>query len=67
MEKKKLKDVKCGEFFTLTKIEEPKEKDVYVLGEYDRTYKEYSAYKFSDMNFEKFLKGSKEVWVGFTF
>lgn len=67
MEKVKLQSLCRGDVFTLKAIEEPKESQVYVLNYYDRSSKTYSASKFSDMNAERFFKGSKEVWIGFTF
>lgn len=63
----KVKDLKKGEYFTLKSIEEPKENQVWVRGDYDRSTKTYSATNFSDMNRERFFKGNKEVFVGFTF
>lgn len=62
-----IKDIKKGEYFTLKDIAEPKESQVYVRGEYDKSSKSYSCYKFSDVNSERFFKGSKVVFTGFTF
>jgi hypothetical protein len=62
-----IKDLKKGEYFTLKEIEEPNESQVYVKGEYDRLSKTYSCNKFSDMNSERFFKGDKVVYTGFTF
>lgn len=45
----KLKDLKPGEFFTLKPIEEPKESQVYIRAEYDRTERKYWAQKDEDM------------------
>lgn len=67
MEKKLLKDLKVGEFFTLTQTEEPKESQVWVRSDYDRTEKKYEAYKFADTNYFILKKGTVQVYVGFTF
>lgn len=63
----KLKDVKKGDYFTLKPIEFPKETQVYVKGDYDRSDKKYSCCKFSDVNAERFLSGDREVYTEFTF
>lgn len=67
MEKKMLKELKKGEYFTCKPIEEPKESQVYIRGEYDRSLKKYCCIQFSDICNEKTFKGDKEVYVGFTF
>lgn len=63
----KLKDLKKGEFFTLKPIEEPKESQVYIKGEYDRSEKKYDCGKFSDISYSRLIKGDKEVYTEFTF
>lgn len=67
MEAKKIKDLKKGEWFTLKPIEEPAGMQVYVRGNYERSGKKYSCYKWADVNTERFFKGDKVVYVGFTF
>lgn len=70
-----LKDSKKGEFFTLKDFEENAnyegdvafEKKVWIKGDYDRGSKTYSCTKFADSCHENFFKGSKVVYVGFTF
>lgn len=62
-----IKEIKKGDYFTLKPIEEPKESQVYVRGEYDRSEKKYSCYKFSDTNAERFFAGTKEVYTDFIF
>lgn len=59
-----LKELKKGDFF---KLKDSDTTTVYVRGEYDRSTKTYSCFKFEDVNDERFLKGSKNVFVGFTF
>lgn len=67
MKKIKIKDLKKGDYFTLKEIEYPDEKQVYIKGDYERSEKKYSVYKFYDVNSERLLKGEKEVYIGFTF
>lgn len=64
---KKLKDLKQGEWFTLKPIEYPKESQVYIRGEYDRTAKKYDCGKFSDICYTRLLKGDIPVYTDFTF
>lgn len=59
-----LKELKKGDFF---KLKDSDTATVYVRGEYDRSTKTYSCFKFEDVNDERFFKGSKKVFVGFTF
>lgn len=63
----KIRDLKQGAYFTLKQIEEPKENQVWVRGEYDHSTRTYSATNFSDMNRERYFKGDKEVFTDFTF
>lgn len=63
----KLRDVKKGDFLTLKDIEMPKESQVWIRGEYDHASRMYSIINFADANRERFLKGDKEVFIGFTF
>jgi hypothetical protein len=63
----KLKELKQGDWFTLKPIENPKESQVYIRGEYDRTEKKYDCGKFSDISYSRLLKGDTEVYTDFTF
>ena len=67
MEQKLLKDLKKGEFFTKKPIEEPKENQVFIRGEYDRGERKYKISRFSDFCDTAYLKGTAKVYVGFTF
>jgi hypothetical protein len=64
---KTIKELKQGEYFTLKEIEFPKESQVYVRGEYDRSSKTYSCTKWNDTCAERFFKGTKKVFTEFTF
>jgi len=67
MVKKSVKELKKDQWFTLKPIEEPKDNQVWVRGDYDRISKTYGANNFDDMNRERFFKGDKEVYVDFIF
>lgn len=62
-----VKQLKKGEWFTLKPISEPKESQVFVRGEYDRTEKKYECGKFSDISYSRLLKGDTEVYTDFVF
>ena len=62
-----LKELKKGDWFTLKPIEYPNESQVYIRGDYDRSDKKYSCCKWSDINYERFLKGTTKVYTDFIF
>ncbi len=63
----KIKDLKIGEFFTIKPLEYPKESQVYIRGEYDRTEKKYDCGKFDDISCSRMFSGNKEVYTDFVF
>ena len=63
----KLKNLKQGTYFILKNVSEPKENQVYVKGEYDRSTKKYICGKFVDISYSRLLKGETEVYTDFTF
>lgn len=63
----KLKELKKGDFFTLKNITYPKESQVYIKDEYDRSTKTYICYAFNDINKFRCFKGDKEIFTDFTF
>lgn len=63
----KLKELKKGDFFTLKPIEEPKDSQVYIRGEYDRSERKFDCGKFSDISASRYLSGDREVYTEFTF
>lgn len=67
MEKVMLKDLKKGEWFTLKPIEEPKDCQVFVKGDYIRSDRRYECMRWSDIGSFRYFPGTKEVYVGFTF
>lgn len=62
-----VKQMKKSEWFTLKPISEPKENQVFIRGDYDRTEKKYECGKFSDISSARYLKGSTEVYTDFVF
>lgn len=62
-----IKDLKKGDWFTLKPIAEPKENQVYIRGDYDRSEKKYECGKFSDISYCRMLKPSTEVYTDFIF
>jgi len=64
----KLKDLKKGEFFMKTpKTDHPKEAQVWIRGDYDRSTKTYECTNFGDMNRTCQMKGSSNVYIDFVF
>lgn len=65
-----IKEIKKGQFFTLIAKaidETPNEKIVWCKGDYDRSTKKWSIYKFSNICHENFAKGNAEVCIDFIF
>lgn len=62
-----VKQLKPGEWFTLKPYPYPKDTQVYIRGEYDRSNKKYSCGKFSDISYSRLLKGSTPVYTDFIF
>lgn len=60
----KLKDLKRGDFF---RLKDSDTAPVRVKGEYVRSEKKYSTYKFDDINHERLLSPDKEVITDFEF
>lgn len=59
---RRVRDIKQGEYFKLSQNGR-----VYVRGYYERSEKKYECYLFDDVNHETFLRGDREVLVGFDF
>ena len=62
-----IKELKKGELFTLKPLDNPKESQVYVRWDYDRTEKKYTCYKWNDINAFRSLKGTTVVYQDFIF
>ena len=63
----KIKELEKGAYFTKKAIEVPRESQVWVRGEYDRSSKKYECSRFDDVNTTCFLPGGREVLVDFVF
>lgn len=63
----KVKELKKGCYFTKKAIEEPRESQVWVRGEYDRSSRKYECHRFDDINSTCFLPGDREAFVDFVF
>ena len=66
---KKLKELKKGEFFTITNanIKRPLSSRVWVRGDYDRVTKKYECYKYDDVNHFREFRGEMPVNTDFIF
>lgn len=64
---KTLKEIKKGEWFTLKPIKEPKETQVFIKGDYDRSEKKYECGRFDDISYSRYLKLTTKVYTEFTF
>ncbi len=62
-----IRDLKIGDYFTLKPIDSPKESQVYVRADYDRSAKKYEAFRFSDVSDSRLFKPTTEVYTDFTF
>lgn len=62
-----IKELKKGEYFTIKPISEPKESQVWVKGEYDRTTKTYQCTRFDDICACRCFKSSKTIYTDFIF
>lgn len=65
--KSKKSGLKSDAWVTLKDIEEPKENQVWIIDEYDRSEKEYLLYNFADTSKYKYVKGNKVCFTEFTF
>lgn len=64
MRKTTIKQIKKGELF---KLKDTESAPIWVRGDYDRSSKKYSIYRYDDVCHERFAKGDKEVFVEFYF
>lgn len=63
----KIKDLKKGAFFTKKAIDEPRDSQVWIRGDYDRSAKKYECQRFDDVGTFCYLPGGREVFTDFTF
>lgn len=62
-----VRDLKKDQWFTLKPVEEAKESQVYIRGDYNRTTKKYECYKWADICDFREFKGDKVVYIDFIF
>ena len=62
-----VKELKQGEFFTKKPIEYPKDNQVFIRKEYDKSSKKYVIQRYSDMNDYQLIAGNKEIFTDFIF
>ena len=63
----KIKELKKGDFFTKKELDAPKDSQVWIRGDYDRSSKRYECQRFDDVSSFCYLPGTKEVFTGFVF
>ena len=61
---KKIKELKKGEYF---RLKDNDSAPVWIKGEYVRSEKKYSTYKFEDVNHERLICPDKSVFTDFKF
>lgn len=59
-----IKNLKKGEYF---RLKDSDTATVYIRGEYERSSKKYSCYRYDDVAAERFFSGNKQVYVDFEF
>lgn len=60
MKKVKIREVKRGDYLRLKPDENA---PLWIRGDYDRSTKSFSVYKYEDVNHEIMAKGDREVYV----
>ena len=63
----KIKELKKGDFFTKKELDSPKDSQVWIRGDYDRSSKRYECQRFDDASSFCYLPGTKEAFTGFVF
>lgn len=63
MEKISIINVPKGEYFK----RKPTAKKVYVRSDYCRSTGAYEVYSYDNINERMYIKGDKQVYIGFTF
>lgn len=59
--------LKKGDLFTVKPIEQPKDSQVWVRGEYDHRQKKFECYCYGDVNKFRYISPGKDVYVDFIF
>jgi len=62
-----VKELKKGDFFTKKPILYPRDCQVWIRGEYDRSTKRYCCTRFDDISCSALLRGDKEIYTDLIF
>ena len=62
-----IKALKQGDFFTKKPIENPRENQVFIRGNYDRSTRKYEIGRFDDANYSALMKGTTRVYTDLVF
>lgn len=62
-----IKELKRGDFFTKKAIEYPKESQVWVRGDYDRSSRKYECHRWDDVNRSCLMKADAQVFTDLVF
>lgn len=63
----KIRELKKGDFFTRKPLADPKDSQVWIRGDYDRSEKKYECVNFDDANRFCYLKGETQVYTDLVF
>lgn len=67
MRQEVLKNLKCGDYFTLSTKDIVSSSSVWIRGNYVRSLKKFSCINFNDSCKERFLSGDRFVNIDFDF
>lgn len=62
-----IETLKKGDFFTINPLENPTEKQVYIFDGYNRSTRNYSSYKFNDVNEYREFKKERSFLLNLLF
>ena len=63
----KVKELKKGDFFTKKPLDNPRESQVWIRGDYNHSMKRYECQRFDDASAFCYLPGEKDVCTCFSF
>lgn len=67
MDKTTLKNSLNQGLITLFRLKDSESSPVWVRDHYDRSSKTYACHKYEDYNHEAFFKGTRTVFINFTY
>lgn len=62
-----IRELKKGEYFTRKPIDNPKDSQVYIKGDFDRSTRSYICIRFDDISRSISLPGDKQIYTDFVF